>query len=480
MASQTGSIDLTASNSVKLAAEAGWQSDLDSYYTKSEIDVTVGGINSTVSTKVGENEVISSINQSSESVSINANKINLTGAVTISDLASDASTALTDAAETATSYVTELTGEDGIMVHPSDDDDTGVQITSDVDILRDGHIVINVGTQGDTSGNTDAGVTIYDGTANENVRAAFGEVITLGNASDGSAVTIDSDSLDMVHGATEMLHFGYGLGTAASGTANAPYYTVGTRAANSTVGNYSVAEGYLTTASGYASHAEGRVSVASMRSSHAEGDGTTASGYYSHAEGYDTTASGGSSHAEGSDTTASGLYSHSQNYGTIAASPSQTAIGMFNIEDANNAYALIVGNGTHSTIRSNALTVDWDGNVACAGTVTPTYDESTCTIESGATEYNVNACWSNGACCTITLSVNLNSALANGDTVRIATAPSGYRPPYSVIGSCYVTGATAQVMAIMGTGGGITLNNRSGSTIGTGANIYVSFTFAPA
>ena len=173
MASQTGSIDLTASNSVKLAAEAGWQSDLDSYYTKSEIDVTVNGINSTVSTKVGEDEVISSINQSSESVSINANKINLTGAVTISDLASDASAALSDAAETATSYVTELTGEDGIMVHPSDDDDTGVQITSDVDILRDGYSVINVGTQGDTSGNTDAGVTIYDGSVNQNVVATF-------------------------------------------------------------------------------------------------------------------------------------------------------------------------------------------------------------------------------------------------------------------------------------------------------------------
>lgn len=110
----------------------------------------------------------------------------------------------------------------------------------------------------------------------------------------------------------------------------------------------------------------------------------------------------------------------------------------------------------------------------------PTYAESTCTIESGATEYNVNACWSNGACCTVTLSVNLTSALANGGTVRIATAPSGYVPPYSVIGSCYVTGATAQVMAIIGTGGGITLNNRSGSSISTSANIYVSFTFVPA
>lgn len=121
MASQTGSIDLTASNSVKLAAEAGWQSDLDSYYTKSEIDVTVQGINSTVSTKVGEDEVISSINQSSESVSINASKINLTGAVTISDLASDASGALTNAAKTATDYVTDI-NNNGITVHPKRSD----------------------------------------------------------------------------------------------------------------------------------------------------------------------------------------------------------------------------------------------------------------------------------------------------------------------------------------------------------------------
>jgi len=78
-----------------------------------------------------------------------------------------------NAAKTATSYVTEITGQNGIMVHPSTDDDTGVRITSDVDILRNGYNVINVGTQGDTSGNTDAGVTIYDGTTNENVVATF-------------------------------------------------------------------------------------------------------------------------------------------------------------------------------------------------------------------------------------------------------------------------------------------------------------------
>ena len=60
--------------------------------------------------------------------------------------------------------------------------------------------------------------------------------------------------------------------------------------------------------------------------------------------------------------------SHAQNYGTIAASSSQTAIGSYNVEDANDTYAVIVGNGTDGSNRSDALTVDWSGNVAC-GTV---------------------------------------------------------------------------------------------------------------
>lgn len=53
--------------------------------------------------------------------------------------------------------------------------------------------------------------------------------------------------------------------------------------------------------------------------------------------------------------------------GTRAASSNQTALGRWNVEDASGDYALVIGNGT-STARSDALTVDWDGNVEC-GTV---------------------------------------------------------------------------------------------------------------
>jgi hypothetical protein len=80
-----------------------------------------------------------------------------------------------------------------------------------------------------------------------------------------------------------------------------------------------------------------------------------ATGTYSHAEGYKTTASGSEAHAEGFGTIASGRYQHVQ--------------GKFNIEDIENKYAHIVGNGTASNMLSNAHTLDWEGNAWYAGTV---------------------------------------------------------------------------------------------------------------
>ena len=132
-------------------------------------------------------------------------------------------------------------------------------------------------------------------------------------------------------------------------------------------GMYSFAEGGGTLASAYHSHAEGNGSKATRQGSHAEGSGTTSSGMGSHSEGRGTTASGISSHAEGEDTTASGNCSHSEGYYTIASSENQHVQGRGNIEDTENKYAHIVGNGKSTpaggiTKRSNAHTLDWNGN----------------------------------------------------------------------------------------------------------------------
>ena len=132
-------------------------------------------------------------------------------------------------------------------------------------------------------------------------------------------------------------------------------------------GQFSHTEGVYTTASALYSHAEGLSSTASNTCTHAEGTNTTSSGGYSHSEGGYTVASGGYSHAEGHDTTASGNYSHAQNVGTAAGYEAQTAIGKYNDNNSDNAFE--VGNGTADNARSNALAVDWSGNVRSDGSI---------------------------------------------------------------------------------------------------------------
>ena len=140
------------------------------------------------------------------------------------------------------------------------------------------------------------------------------------------------------------------------------------RKPNTAVGFYSHAEGFDTSASGVCSHAEGNNTSASGNHSHAEGFATSASGNHSHAEGYAASASGDHSHAEGSNTFTPGCYSHAEGYYTTAQKKSQHVQGEFNILDTKGAnvnskgkYAHIVGNGTSSTNRSNAHTLDWNG-----------------------------------------------------------------------------------------------------------------------
>ena len=94
---------------------------------------------------------------------------------------------------------------------------------------------------------------------------------------------------------------------------------------DTTIGQYSHAEGSLTTASGLMTHAEGTLTIASGSSSHAEGCKTIAQGQYQHVEGYYNIPSGDESSFSGSD------------------------------------YVHIVGNGKFEDARSNAHTLTWSG-----------------------------------------------------------------------------------------------------------------------
>lgn len=141
-------------------------------------------------------------------------------------------------------------------------------------------------------------------------------------------------------------------------------------------GTRSTAEGSDVNASGHSAHAEGDRTTASGDISHAEGRGTTASGKQAHAEGHASIASGENSHAEGHHAEASGRNAHAEGEETIAAGRSQHVFGENNIVDQPSregrraVYVEIVGNGGSPDDRSNARTLDWNGNEVLAGKLT--------------------------------------------------------------------------------------------------------------
>lgn len=135
------------------------------------------------------------------------------------------------------------------------------------------------------------------------------------------------------------------------------------------IGNYSVAEGFNTVAAGAYSHAEN--ATATGYQSHAESG--HAAGAFSHTDCGAAVALGDYSHATGELTAAKGRASFAAGLDTEALGDNQVVIGKYNyMTDANkNNFAFVIGNGTFDPwVPSNALTVDWSGNVEASGSIT--------------------------------------------------------------------------------------------------------------
>lgn len=214
-----------------------------------------------------------------------------------------------------------------------------------------------------------------------------------------------------------------------SNSHNINAYTLGLRKSGVAIGKLSVVEGKNNKASASNTHAEGENTSAYTDNSHAEGLNTSAGGIRTdaaaHAEGKNTSAYGTGAHAEGVNTHASGWASHAEGASTKTFNPSngyeadyahaegndsvvcsdcshasglgtnayravQTVIGKYNEIDtyAGDPYdgtpsydddivhkrygknVFIIGNGADDNNRSNALTVDWQGNVVASGGIT--------------------------------------------------------------------------------------------------------------
>ena len=142
-------------------------------------------------------------------------------------------------------------------------------------------------------------------------------------------------------------------------------------------GEFSTAMGRETTASGKYSTAMGLETTASSYSSTAMGQRTTAGGGSSTAMGYQSTASGGASTAMGDNTEASGSVSTAMGEQTIASDYNSLAVGRYNLlgstittsatEFSLDNTAFVIGNGTASNNRSDALVVKFNGDATLAG-----------------------------------------------------------------------------------------------------------------
>lgn len=166
--------------------------------------------------------------------------------------------------------------------------------------------------------------------------------------------------------------------------------------ANVLNGGSAVAIGVGHTCSGIsASVLGGQQGVASANLAVSIGSYNTASGQAAVAMGNITTASGAVAMSTGSQTEASGTVSATFGIQTKANHQAQFVFGAFNEEDASSAasysrgnYVEVVGNGTADDARSNARTLDWDGNEILAGNIS--INGGTTTIDVGLLQLLAN------------------------------------------------------------------------------------------
>lgn len=152
---------------------------------------------------------------------------------------------------------------------------------------------------------------------------------------------------------------------------------------------------------------------------------------------------GGSYSVRMEASSATGSNSVAQNRGTTAQRKSQTALGEFNIADTSGTtttrgdYAVIVGNGTSNSNRSNALTIDWDGNVVASGNAT-TSDMSNTDIANFLASLNIR-----GACPYMVGDIYITTNSVSPETIWVGTEWDRIEDTFLLsAGSTYTAGDT--------------------------------------
>ena len=408
------------------------------------------------------------------------------GSTTAGTLVSDTATAKSNASTALTNAATAQSTADTAKANAA----TAQSTANDAKKVATNYLTydstngLDVGYSG-TSAKTrisGSGVEIFDSGGVSALKAQVSNnvsTVRVGRDSGSGKVVLSSNGyVDLDYGSTNLAHFGYGSGAAESGTAYAPYYTLGTRSSGTSAGNYSTAIGTGNTASGYVSNAYG--------------NGNTASGLYSMALGSGNTASGTRSSAIGNSNTASGINARALGTGLIAGYSEQVVIGKYNKNESG--HLLEIGCGSSST-RDNALVITSGAQiqtknpikVAYGGTSQTDTSKRTDTGSISGTSYGElkSAQWARWGMVTM---ININISLwndlevpASGNitNVNVCNLGSGLglRPAYNTVAVIPELGGTA----VINTDGSINLANFNARgtayTLAKSTNMYIRATY---
>ena len=158
----------------------------------------------------------------------------------------------------------------------------------------------------------------------------------------------------------------------------------------------------------------------------------------------------------------------------IASGENQTVLGKYNIEDTEDEYALIIGNGMGrgrpTETRSNAFAVDWYGNVKAAGHVSGTTEQLTITrtensyVDATRVGYlravrKDGMLWFNG-------NITFSTPMPSGTTGWTEIAKiSGWNAPYGVHATVAGQEGDGTLLVMVTEGGSVQIYNGSGKTV---------------
>lgn len=259
-------------------------------------------------------------------------------------------------------------------------------------------------------------------------------------------------------------------------------------------GNYSVVEGENNISGGYRSHTEGKNNINQGDGTHVEGQNNEIlhgsdshfegayhkvvdGSYRNHVQGYGHTIQNGAETVT-TDCFVSGVGNRTSGVraNTVIGRYATTMSGA-SYEEPWGDHAFKIGNGTSDNARSNALTVDWNGNVEAAGEIHGVLSSPTISISSSTGSLNDYVIYRQGNVVQLCISVRKTTTTETAKNIYVGTInTTGLRPKMNTTSGSYY--GSYAINGLVSTTGTITIRNSDSRKLAAmTSDLAISFTY---